>query len=125
MAPSFLLKSAGLAVGTGIVMIALLYRPVPVSGGTYASVVKASTGVLILAGSLLLSSAIGRTVLTHDGRGAFKALYFASLSTAGAGVSESISAVLPVNMGVALLAISTLFATAGLSLVRFFKESGS
>lgn len=105
--------------------MAYLYEPVSPTADHYAAVVKLAAGVLMVSGSMLLSSAIGRTLLKNAGKGAFKALYFASFSSAGIGVVEAASAMMPMNVAAALCAASVAFAIAGVWTVYFFRASGA
>jgi hypothetical protein len=125
MAASIKLKAAGLLAVSGIIAIGAFYQPVYSPGDSYAATVKLAAGVSAIAGSMLLSSSIGRTFLKNAGRGAFKALYLASFSSAGAGVVEAASATVPMNVAAALCAVSVAFAIAGVWTVYFFKASGA
>ena len=125
MAASIMLKAAGLLAVSGIIAIGAFYQPVYGPGDSYAVTIKLAAGVSAIAGSILLSTAIGRTLLKNSGKGAFKALYFASISSTGAGVVEAASATMPMNVAAALCAVSVAFAVAGVWTVYFFKASGA
>jgi hypothetical protein len=124
MAVSLQLKAAGILAASCIFALAYTYEPVSSTGGVYDGVVKAAAGIFVVVGSVFLSAAIGRTFLKNRGRGAFKALYFASLSSAGVGVAVSASAFTPMNVNAALSALSIVLAVAGLSTFRFFQAGG-
>lgn len=125
MAATPTLKAAGLLAACGIIATGALYQPVSSPVDTYAATVKLAAGISAVAGSFLLSSAIGRTLLRNAGRSAFKALYVAALASAGVGVAEAASAAMPVNVAAALCVTSAVFAVAGLWTVRFFQAGGA
>ena len=125
MAVSLKLKAVSILAATCIFALAYIYEPVSYTGGAYGSVVKAVAGVFVIAGSILLSAAIGRTFLKNGGRVAFKVLYFGILSSAGLGAAISASAVTPMNVNAALFAISLVLAVAGISMYRFFQAGGA
>jgi hypothetical protein len=125
MAVTLQLKAVSILAATCIFAMAYIYEPAPPAGSVYGSVVKAAAGVFVIAGSILLSAAIGQTFLINRGRGSFKALYFAVLSSAGMGMAMSASAFTPMNVNVALFALSLVSAIAGVSMFRFFQAGGA
>jgi len=125
MAASMKLKAAGILAASCIIALAYVYEPVSSTGTAYDSVIKALAGIFVIGGSVLLSSAVGQTFLKNKGRGAFKALYFASLSSAGVGVALSVSAVAPMNINAALFVLSIVFAVTGASTLRFLQAGGA
>jgi hypothetical protein len=125
MAVSLKLKAVSILAATCIFALAYIYEPATPAGSVYGSVVKAAAGAFVIAGSILLSAAIGQTFLKNRGRGAFKALYFAVLSSAGTGMAMFASAFTPMNVNVALLALSLVSAIAGVSMFRFFQAGGT
>lgn len=125
MAASMKLKASGILAASCIIALAYIYEPVSLTGSGYAPVVKAAAGISVIGGSVLLSTAIGQTFLKNNGRGAFKALYFASISSAGVGVVVSASAVAPMNVNIALFVLSLVFAITGVCMFRFFQAGGA
>jgi hypothetical protein len=122
MAASMALKVASILVASCIIALAYLYDPVPSTGIAYVYAVRAAAGIFVISGSVLLSAAIGRTFLKNGGREAFKVLYFASISSTGAGVAVLASVILPMNVNAALFALSSMFALAGVSTFHFFQS---
>jgi uncharacterized membrane-anchored protein len=125
MAASMKLKAAGILAASGIIALAYIYEPVSSTCGAYDSVVKAAAGIFVIAGSALFSNVVGQTFLKNRGRGTFKALYFASLSSVGVGVAVSASAVMPMNVNAALFVLSLAFAIAGVCMLRFLQAGGA
>ncbi|HEY3421988.1 MAG TPA: hypothetical protein VGK13_02435, partial [Methanocellaceae archaeon] len=70
MAASMKLKAAGILAASCIIVIAYAYQPVASTYSVYGSTVRSAAGIFIIAGSALLSAAIGRTFLKNTGRGA-------------------------------------------------------
>lgn len=125
MAASLKLNAAGILAASCIIALAYIYEPASSMGSTYDHVVKAAAGISVIAGSVLFSNTVGQTFLKHSGRGAFKALYFASFSSVGFGVTVFASALLPMNVNAATFALSIAFAVAGVCMFRFFQSGGA
>jgi hypothetical protein len=68
--------------------------------------------------------AIGGTFLRGGSNGAFKALYWASLASSGAGISQAASAFYPMNVTLAAALAALSFSGAGLMLLRFHNGGG-
>ena len=125
MAASMKLNIAGILAASCIIALAYVYQPVLSTGGVYDSIIKAAAGILVISGSILLSAAIGRTLLKNRGHRAFKSLYLASLSSAGAGAAVFASAFTSMNVNAALFALSLVFAVSGICTLRFFQTGGA
>ncbi len=124
MPPSVLLKALGLFTAMSIAGIALFQGTMPPQGDLYPETIKLLAGVMMVVGSLSLSFAIGSTFLHTGGRTAFKALYWASLSSAGAGIAEAVSGLAAVNVPLSLFLASLAYAGAG-ALVLHFSAGGA
>lgn len=122
MAASMKLNAAGILAASCIIALAYVYEPVSSTNGAYDSVVKAAAGISVIIGSVLFSNAVGQTFLKNNGRSAFKALYFAALSSSGLGVAVFASALVPMNVNAAIFAMSLVFAVAGICMLRFFQS---
>ncbi len=119
MPASLPLRAFGLLTALAVVSIALYASPPEPRHDDYSTMVKLTAGILAMAGSLYLAHAIAGTFLRHGGRGAFKALYWASFASAGAGAAEAASAFTPANAPLAAAAAALAFAGAGLTLTLF------
>lgn len=119
MPASALLTVLGLFTATGIAVAAFFLGSAPPQGSLYPETIKLLAGLMMIAGSLLLSLAISGTFLHTGGRAAFRALYWASLSSAGAGISEAASGLAAVNVPLSLFLASLAFAGAGIFLLHF------
>ena len=113
------LKAAGLVSALAIVAASAFYAPVSPPGDRYQAATKLAAGILVAAGSLMLSRAISGTFLRQGGNSAFMALYWAVLASAGAGLSEASSAFYAMSVPAAALLTAVSFSTAGLMLLRF------
>lgn len=122
MPASALLKASGLAAALFIAFAAALMGPSSPPADNYMATIRLGAGSIMCAGSLLLSKAIGETFLRNGGRGAFKALYCASLASTAAGGCEAASAFMAINRAVALTSTAALLSGAGLALIRLAKE---
>jgi len=85
----------------------------------YAATMKLFIGALMVAGSLFLSISISGAFLRNGGRNAFKALYWASLSSTGLGVSEAASGLIRVSVSTGLILTSLIFAASGVAVLHF------
>jgi hypothetical protein len=119
MPASKLLKALGLLTALAIAAAALLYAPAGPPPDPYIVTVKLVAGAAVVIGSIYLARAIGATLLSGGGRGAFKALYWAAFASAGAGIAEAASGLAAVNLPAAAGMASLAFACAGLMLLRF------
>lgn len=121
MPPSRSLLAAGLASALGIAAAALLLQPAPPPADPYQASVRLAAGLSIIAGSLSLSRAIGKTLLARGGNSAFKALYWAALASSGTGVAAAASVAYPVDVPLAASLSAASFSGAGLMLLHFQK----
>jgi len=119
MAASLTLKALGLTTALVIVVLAYSYDPAPPSFDPYEASIKLISGAIMAAGSLYLSYWIGRTFLCNGGKSAFRALYWAALSSAGAGISEAASGLVAMSVMAGLLMASFAFAGAGVMTLHF------
>ena len=119
MPASMPLRALGLLTALAIASAAL-WPPAPAPPpDPYSMLVKLAAGALAAAGSLCLSYAIGRTLLAGGGRGAFKALYWASFASAGAGVAEAASVFIAADVPRAVAMAALAFTGAGLLLLSY------
>jgi hypothetical protein len=123
MPASMPLRAIGLLTALAIALAAIWPSPVAPGHDPYSMTVKLAAGALAAIGSLCLSYAVGRTFLRGGGRGAFKALYWASLASGGAGIAEAASGFIAVNMPLAAAMAALSFAGAGLMLL-FYSGGG-
>jgi hypothetical protein len=123
MPASILLKALGLLTALAIASTCFWPSAVAPRYDPYSITVKLAAGALAIIGSLCLSHAVGGTFLRGGGRGAFKALYWASLASAGAGVTEVASGFMAVNLPLAVTMAALSFAGAGLMLL-FYSGGG-
>jgi hypothetical protein len=107
-----------------VVLAALLYMPASPPGDTYRAMMRVAVGALMLTGSLSLAIAIDGTFLRGGGNGAFKALYWASVASSGAGISQAASAFYPMNVMLASALAALPLSGAGLMLLRFHQGGG-
>jgi hypothetical protein len=113
MPASAVLKIFGLLTALAIVALSFSQGTSPPQVGTYSGTVKLLAGFSMVAGSLLLTYSIGATFLRNGGTGAFKALYWASLSSTGAGIAEAASGIMAMGVPLALIITALSFAGAG------------
>lgn len=125
MVPSLTIKAAGIFTALCVLALAFMYRPEPPPEDEYTMAIKIVSGFLLIVGPALLSTAIGRTYLKSDGRGAFKILYIVICSSAGLGVAEAASSLMPANVPAALCATSVLMMLAGGWIARFYYTGGA
>ncbi len=119
MPPSLPLRASGLLAAMAIATAAL-WSPAAVHQlDAYSTTVKLAAGAIATIGSLYLSSAVGGTFLRGGGRRAFKALYWASLASAGAGIAEAASGLFAANVPLAVAMAALSFAGAGLMLLIY------
>ncbi len=119
MPVSLSLRTAGILSAAAVLATAALYVPSPAPVDTYQATIRLVAGLLLAAGSLSLSYAIGRTFLRNGGNDAFKALYCAGFASAGAGLSGAASAFYAMNLPLATSLAAISFSGAGLMLLRF------
>ncbi len=119
MPASALLKVLSLLTAVGIACAAFFQASAPPQAGLYPAAIKLLAGITMTVGSLLLSFTISSTFLQSGGRTAFKALYWASLSSAGAGITEAASGLAAVNVPLSLFLASLAFAGAGMLTLHF------
>src|SRR5271157_1256851 len=118
MPASASLKILGLLTALAIVALSFSQGTSLLPVSQYSGAVKLLAGLSMAAGSLLLAFSISATFLRNGGTGAFKALYWASLSSAGAGIAESASGVIALDVPLALLITALSFAGAGTLVLR-------
>ncbi len=116
MPPSMPLKGFGALTALAIASAALLFSPVEPPSDVYTVTVKLAAGTFVIIGSLCLSYAVGGTFLRAGGRGAFKALYWASFAGAGAGIAEAASGFVAASVPLAVALAALAYAGAGLML---------
>ena len=121
MPASLPLKAAGLISALAISAASALVDPASPPGDRYQVAMRLAAGILMVAGPLLLSHAIGNTFLRQGGNMAFKALYWATMASAGAGLSEASSAFYAVDVPAAASLSAISLSAAGLLLLRFQK----
>lgn len=121
MPASLQLKAAGLISAIAIVAASAIYAPASPPGDRYQAAIRLAAGFLMVAGSLLLSRAIGGTFLRQGGNMTFKALYWAAMASAGAGLSEASSSFYAMDVPAAASLSAISFSAAGLMLLRFQK----
>lgn len=119
MPTSILLRALGLLTALAIVFAATWHSPAMPTHDPYPVTAKLAAGALAAIGSLYLAYAIGGTFLRGGGRGAFKALYWASLASSGAGIAEAASGLIAVNVPLAVAMAALTFAGAGLMLLSY------
>ncbi len=119
MPPSLSLRAFGLLTALVIVSAALYVSPADTRHDAYSATVTLLAGTMAAIGSLSLAYAVGGTFLRHGGRGAFKAIYWASYASAGAGFAEAASVIIPVNVSLATSMAALAFAGAGLVALSF------
>jgi len=102
-----------------IVTLAYSYDQAPPPFDPYEVSIKLISGLIMAAGSLYLSYWIGRTFLCNGGKSAFKALYWAAFSSAGAGISEAAWGLTAMSVTAGLLMASFAFAGAGVMILHF------
>lgn len=115
------LRAASILSVVAVLAASALYMPSPAPADPYHATIRLSAGLLLAAGSILLSRAIGRTLLRNGGNGAFKALYCSGFVSAGAGLSGASSAFYAMNLSLAVSLGVISFSGAGLMLLRFQK----
>lgn len=117
------LRALGLLTALAIAIVAMWHSPPEPVADTYALTVKLAAGIIVVIGSLCLSRAIGATLLSGGGRGAFKALYWAASASAGAGIAGAASGftAADVPLAVAMAALSL----AGACLMMLSLSGGS
>lgn len=120
MTASAILSALGITTALFICAIAVLYAPEDPSADIYQATIKLIAGIALIAGSLILASAISRTFLRYGGRAEFKALYWASLAMAGLGLTEAMSGFLQVNMILGMLVTAIPFIISGFMLIRLY-----
>lgn len=113
------LRAAGILSALAVVIAAALYMPARPPPDPYQAAMRLAAGLLLAAGSLSLSRAVGITLLKHGGNRAFKALYWAVLASAGAGISEASSAFYAMDVPLAVSLAAVSFSGAGLMLLLF------
>jgi len=119
MAASLILKALALMTSLVIVTLAYSYDPAPPPFDPYEASIKLISGSIMAAGSLYLSYWISCTFLCNGGKSTFKALYWAALSSAGAGISEAASGLVAMSVTTGLLMASLAFAGAGVMTLHF------
>jgi hypothetical protein len=123
MPASMPLRAFGLLAALAIALAAIWPSPAAPRQDPYSITIKLAAGALAVIGSLYMSYAIGGTFLRGGGRGAFKALYWASLASAGAGLAEVASGFIAANVSLAVAMAALSFAGAGLMLL-FYSGGG-
>lgn len=121
MPASLTLRAAGLLSAFCIVAASAFYMPALPPGDPYRASMRLAAGTLLAIGSMSLSHMIGKTLLRQEGNGAFKALYWASLSSAGAGASAAVSAFYAMDVPLAASLAAVSLSVAGLMLMQFRK----
>jgi len=121
MPASLSLRAFSVLSACAIVVAGALYAPVPPPGDRYQAWMRLAAGFLLALGSLTLSRAIGGTFLRQGGNGAFKALYWAGLASAGAGLSEALSAFYSMDVPLTIVLCTIAYSASGLVLLRFKK----
>jgi hypothetical protein len=119
MTASLPLKALGLLTALAIVALAFLQASSSPPPDSYGAAVKLMAGVIMVIGSLFLSRSISYTFLRNGGRNAFKALYWAALSSAGAGVSEAASGLATVSVLIGLSLGALALASAGAMMIHY------
>ena len=119
MTASLPLKALGSLTALAIVAFAFSQASSPPRTDPYGTAVKLMAGAIMAAGSLFISQSISDTFLRNRGRNAFKALYWAAVSSTGAGVSEAVSGLAAVNVTAGLSLAALAFAGAGTLTLRF------
>ncbi len=115
------LRAAGLLSFAIVVAASALYMPEAAPTDPYQATMRLAAGLLLAIGSLSLSRTIGRTLLGKCGTRAFKALYYGSFVSAGAGLSGMASAFYAINLPLAASLAAVSFSGAGLMLLSFQK----
>jgi hypothetical protein len=123
MPASMPLRAFGLLTALAIASAAIWLSPAAPRHDPYFITIKLAAGALTVIGSMYLSHAIGGTFLRCGGRGAFKALYWASLASSGAGIVEAVSGFTAVNLPLASAMAALSFTGAGLMLL-FYSGGG-
>ena len=121
MPASLSIRAFGALSACAIVAAGVLYSPMPPPGDRYQAWMRLAAGFLLALGSLTLSRAISGTFLRQGGNGAFIALYLAGLASAGAGLSEALSAFYSMDVPVTISLCTVAYAASGLMLLRFQK----
>lgn len=124
MPVSLPLKAVSALSALAVVFAALSYMPSSPPGDTYRATMRVAVGALMLTGSLSLAIVIDGTFLRGGSNSAFKALYWASLASSGAGISQAASAFYPMNVPLAAALAALSFSGTGLMLLRFHKGGG-
>jgi len=119
MPVSISLRAFSLLTALAIASVALWPSLAATRTDPYSMTVKLAAGALTVIGSLCLSYAIGDTLLSGGGRGAFKALYWASFASTGAGIAEAASGFIAANVTLAVAMAALAFAGAGLLLLSY------
>jgi len=121
MPASLSLRAFSILSACAIVAAGVLYAPVPPPGDSYQAWMRLAAGFLLALGPLTLSRAVSGTFLRQGGNGAFKALYWAGLASAGAGLSEAMSAFYSMDVPVTIALCTVAYSASGLMLLRFHK----
>jgi len=124
MPASIFLKAAGVLAAATIVSLAIPGAPVQPRADLYTATVELAAGALMIAGSFSAAHAISDTFLRCGGRAAFKALYIAALTAAGAGLSEAVSGFIAINIQIVLTLSLIFFLGTGLLLLKFSRDAG-
>lgn len=123
MPASMPLRAFGLLTALAIASMAILWSPIAPRCDPYSMTVKLAAGALMVIGSIYLSYAVGGTFLRGSGRNVFKALYWASLASSGAGLAEAASGLIAVNLSLAVAMAALSYSGAGLMLL-FYSGGG-
>jgi hypothetical protein len=119
MPASMSLRALGMLTALAIALAALWPLAAAPRHDPYSMIIKLMAGSLAIIGSLYLAYAVGGTLLRGSGRGAFKALYWASIASAGAGIAEAASGFIVADVPLAAAMAAFSFAGAGLMLIFY------
>jgi hypothetical protein len=123
MPASMSLRALGMLTALAIALAALWPLAAAPPHDPYSMIIKLMAGSLAIIGSLYLAYAVGGTFLRGSGRGAFKALYWASIASVGAGMAEAASGFIVADVPLAAAMAAFSFAGAGLMLI-FYSGGG-